>query len=116
MSNKLADELRRIRGIRNKSLRQVEKETGISNAYLSQMERGEAANPSPSKLHALAQCYEVPYESLMAAAGYMGEQPPGSSKQTVSATQVALMSADLDEDEEKMVAEYIKFIRSQRKK
>ena len=55
MSNKLADELKRIRGIRHVSLRKVEKETGVSNAYLSQLERGEAKNPSPSKLHLLAE-------------------------------------------------------------
>ncbi|MCK5613845.1 helix-turn-helix domain-containing protein [Candidatus Pacearchaeota archaeon] len=116
MSNKLAEELKRIRGIRSLSLRQVEKKTGISNAYLSQLERGEAHNPSPSKLHALAECYEVPYESLMASAGYLSEKSPLEKKQGLSATQAALMSADLDEAEEKMVAEYIKFIRSQRKK
>ena len=115
MSNKLADELKRIRGIRHVSLRKVEEETGISNAYLSQLERGEAKNPSPSKLHLLAEYYNVPYGSLMEAAGYLMDQPSSEKPgQSLSATQAALMSADLNETEENMVAQYSTFLRSQR--
>lgn len=116
MSSKLAEELRRIRGIRNVSLRKVEEATGISNAYLSQLERGEAKSPSPSKLHSLAEFYGVPYESLMEAAGYLAEKPfHEGAKQSISATQAALMSADLNKEEQEMVAKYIGFLRSQRK-
>jgi transcriptional regulator with XRE-family HTH domain len=116
MEGKLAEELRRIRGIRNVSLREVEKATGISNAYLSQLERGDATKPSPNILYKLAQFYCVPYESLMEAAGYMKKTGVGSGKpKKPSAVQAALMSADLTEDETRLVAEYVKFLRSQRK-
>jgi transcriptional regulator with XRE-family HTH domain len=117
MSGKLAEELRKIRGIRDVSLREVERATKISNAYLSQLERGEARSPAPNKLYKLAQFYKVPYESLMKSAGYMKKTKAGTGKlKKPSALQAALMSADLSGEEEKQVAQYIEFLRSQKKK
>ena len=98
-----------------KSLRAVEVATGISNAYLSQLERGEAAKPSPDKLHALAKFYEVPYTDLMRAAGYLQttasalEMAPASTSavprpERLSALQAALKSAPLTPEEEDAVA------------
>lgn len=115
MDKKLAEELRRIRGIKNVSLREVDKATGISNAYLSQLERGNATNPSPSILYKLAQFYNVPYESLMESAGYLKKSITGKTRKP-SALQAALMSANLTDEESQMVAQYIEFLRTQRKK
>ena len=70
----LAEELARLRRIKKASLREVEKATGMSNAYLSQLEKGDAKNPSPSFLYKLAEFFEVPYESLLASAGYLDEE------------------------------------------
>ena len=115
MGKPLAEELKNIRGVKGYSLRQVEKKTKISNAYLLQLESSKAENPSPHILYKLADCYGVPYELLMKAAGYMRTHNPIERKQTkVSALQAALMSAGMDEEEEKKIAEYIKFLRSQR--
>ena len=69
VTKRLAEELKTIRTIRKLSLRVVEKETGISNAYLSQLERGEAENPSPDKLQKLARYYGVPYENSYEGGG-----------------------------------------------
>jgi HTH-type transcriptional regulator, competence development regulator len=80
------------------------------NAYLSQLERGEAENPSPDKLQKLAQCYGVPYESLMKAAGYL-RSTAGGGKQHVSRLQTALMAANLTDQEENRLLEYLKFLR-----
>ena len=112
MSDNLGEELRKIRHIRGVSLRKVEEETKISNAYLSQLENGIAENPSPHILHKLADYYGVPYESLMDTAGYL--QPPSKTKhqKRPSAIQAALLSADLDEREQKEVAAFIGFLRS----
>lgn len=116
MGKTLADELRRIRGVRGHSLRKVEELTGISNAYLSQLESGKAEHPSPHVLHKLAACYEVPYEELMKVAGYLaGHKSSTPSAKHVSALQAALMSASLNDEEETKVAEYIEFLRSQRR-
>ena len=128
MSEQLAQELRRIREISGSSLRAVEKATGISNAYLSQLEHGSAKNPSPKKLAKLAEFYQVPYEMLMELAGYLGNQVQeatpnkeavfargsGSSRKP-SSLEIALMNAKLGEEEEKLVAEYVAFLSSRKK-
>lgn len=116
MAERLAEELRRLRAMRGFSLREVEKATRISNAYLSQLETGKAQNPSPHVLHTLAAFYEVPYESLMVAAGYL--KPTQSAERAgkrMSTMQAALMTAKLDEEEESKVAEFIGYLRSQRR-
>lgn len=131
MINRLASELKQLREIRGYSLRQVEKATGVSNAYLSQLERGDAAKPSPDKLARLAKFYDVPYEQLMGLAGYLGSSISSTAGQGVrpivmsaarsksakaSVLKDALMTADLSEDEMRMVAEYVAFIKTRRKK
>ena len=58
--------LRRLRGTR--TLRQVEAETGISNAYLSNLESG-AKNPGVKILSKLAAYYRYPLGELLQAAG-----------------------------------------------
>ena|SRR3989442_9407382 len=116
MSDKLAEELRRIRGIRGISLRKIEDITKISNAYLSQLETGKAENPSPAVLYKLAKVLDVPYESLMEAAGYL--QPAKSKvgpQKRLSGIQAALLSAELDEEEQKQVADFISFLRAKRR-
>lgn len=112
--------LRDIRALRGKSLRAVEEATGISNAYLSQLERGDAQRPSPDKLQTLAKFYDVPYTDLMRAAGYLqrSEKSEGSTRDRdqTSAIHAALMSADLTPEEEAAVVKYIQFLRFQNKK
>ena len=116
MGNELAEELRRLRRIRGVSLREVEGETKISNAYLSQLENGKAENPSPHVLHKLARFYGVPYEFLMESAGYLQPQQSVDRRQrTLSRIQAALLGAKLNEEEQERVAEFIQFLRSQRR-
>jgi HTH-type transcriptional regulator, competence development regulator len=114
MANRLAKELRDIRAVKGFSLREVEKRTGISNAYLSQLERAEAENPAPDKLHKLAQFYGVPYVDLMKAAGYLRESTEKTKSKDASPLQVALMSANLTDEEQQQVLQYIKFLKSQK--
>lgn len=115
MNSLLGDELRRLRMLKGTSLREVEKSTGISNAYLSQLENGKTENPSPRVLHKLAEYYSIPYTRLMEAAGYLQPQSSArSGRGAVNNLQAALMSADLTEDEEQTVAHFIQFLRAQR--
>ena len=58
--------LRRLRGTR--TLRQVEAETGISNAYLSNIESG-AKRPGAKILSKLAAYHRVPLQDLLETAG-----------------------------------------------
>jgi transcriptional regulator with XRE-family HTH domain len=62
------------------TLRQLATATGISSGFLSHMERGKIASPSPRKLAALAKYYGVAYGDLMAQAGY--ERSGGVSAKT----------------------------------
>jgi transcriptional regulator with XRE-family HTH domain len=66
----LGPTLRELRTKRGISLRELERRSGINNAYLSQLERGEVAQPTPSMLARLAEAYELPVETLMGWAGY----------------------------------------------
>lgn len=66
----LASYLRNIRKQRGLSLKKVEKAAGVSNAYLSQLERGRRNPPHPDILKKLAKVYEVPLTELLSAAGY----------------------------------------------
>ncbi|MYC96910.1 MAG: helix-turn-helix transcriptional regulator [Caldilineaceae bacterium SB0661_bin_32] len=95
------------------SLRAVEKETGISNAYLSQLEHGKIKTPSPQNLHKLAQLYRVPYELLMELAGFPIPKVPSAESQTARDTFAARIGAVTEEEEEALV-EYLQFIRSRR--
>lgn len=117
MARTLAEELGRLRVVKNVSLRQVEEVIGISNAYLSQLERGDAAKPSPHWLHKLSQYYGVPYESLMALAGYLDATAArGTTQRPPSSLELLLMSANLSDDEQAEVAHYVEYLTSKRGK
>lgn len=67
--------LKRLRG--DTSLRGVQRLSGISNAYLSQIEKG-IRQPGPNVLRRLASLYGVGVQELFRKAGYMereGEEP-----------------------------------------
>lgn len=110
----LSDLLRRLRRLKAQTLREVESATKISNAYLSQLEGGTTSNPSPHVLHKLADHYQVPYESLMEAAGYL-KPNSGAKHERLGAVEAALMSLQLTPDEQEKVTEFVAFLRSQRK-
>lgn len=93
------------------TLRAVEKETGISNAYLSQLEHGKIQTPAPQNLHKLAGLYRVPYELLMELAGYpmpqtTGEPPPET---------IAARFGSVTREEEDALVEYLQFLRQRKR-
>ena len=104
----LLTDLRMAKGL---SLREVEFATGkaVSNAYLSQLENGKIRKPSPNVLHSLAEAYGVPYESLMAKAGYLLPSDNGSSRRK----RLAIFAIDnLTAEEEEELLKYLAFLRS----
>ncbi len=106
----LGSELREIRTIRKLSLRDVEQATGISNAYLSQLENNKINKPSPHFLHKLAKLYDVDYEMLMEAAGYIHERKTKPGAKTLMGA--ALFSEkELTAEEEEKLAEYLQLLR-----
>lgn len=82
---KLGDHLREVRAERGLSLRDVERLSGVNSGYLSQLERNEIANPSPTTLQKVAEAYGEPVGVLMMWAGYV---EPGLSPNTQRALHV----------------------------
>jgi transcriptional regulator with XRE-family HTH domain len=103
----LAD-LRKAKGL---SLREVQQATNgaVSNAYLSQLENQKIKKPSPKVLHSLADVYGVPYETLMAKAGYL---LPDTDKQDGPRRRLAAFAIDdLTAEEEEELLKYLAFLR-----
>jgi HTH-type transcriptional regulator, competence development regulator len=64
MKNNFGNYLKKLRLDRNLSLRDVEKKAKISNAYLSQVERGERSIPTLRILSRIAEAYGVDLSEL----------------------------------------------------
>jgi len=71
----LGEFLKYLREKRGISLKDVEKATGIPNAYLSQLETGTRKKlPSPERLRLIADYYNVTMQELLKEAGYLQEK------------------------------------------
>jgi transcriptional regulator with XRE-family HTH domain len=110
--NALGGLLADLRTAKGLSLRQVEEATdkAVSNAYLSQLEKGRIRKPSPHVLHVLAAVYAVPYEALMEKAGYL--LPSKGSAAGRPKRLAAFAIDDLTAEEEEELLKYLAFIRS----
>jgi transcriptional regulator with XRE-family HTH domain len=96
------------------SLRDVEDATDkqVSNAYLSQLENGKIAKPSPHILHALSGTYHIAYEKLMERAGYLPAAPVAASRAATKHGKIAACSIEhLTPTEEKALRNYLDFWR-----
>ncbi len=97
------------------SQRDVEDATGkeVSNAYLSQLERGKITKPSPHVLYALSTALAVPYETLMERAGYI--VPSVKRPDAVKHGRAATFAVDnLTAEEESALLDYLAYIRSKK--
>ena len=110
----LGSQLRRIRSLRKLSLRDVEEATGISNPYLSQLENDKISKPSPHFLHKLAKLFDVEYELLMEAAGYVHERRQKAGPATLLGAAL-LSDKNLTPEEEQELAKYLQFLRTRNK-
>src|SRR5262245_42199081 len=68
MGKSFGEFLRALRARRHLTLRQVEEQVRVSNAYLSQIERGERGVPNLKVLKKLAEAYGVSVTELVNAA------------------------------------------------
>lgn len=107
--------LKAARQAKGFTLREVENLTGISNAYLSQLESGKVKQPSPINLNKLSKVYEIPYEVLMEKVGY---PVPSNTQlfQNLPENKVASRFGQLTEEEEQDLLEYLAFLRSRKNK
>jgi transcriptional regulator with XRE-family HTH domain len=65
--------MRQLRKSQGLTLKQVETQAKVSNAYISQIERGLRNPPHPDILKRLAKAYDVQHRELLIAAGYLEE-------------------------------------------
>jgi transcriptional regulator with XRE-family HTH domain len=113
----LGSYLKSVRAGTTMTLRDVEEATNkeVSNAYLSQLENGKIAKPSPNVLHALSGVYKISYAKLMERAGYIN--PAASRSDTQAHGRVITSSIEnLTKDEEHELLKYLSFYRSQKAK
>lgn len=81
MAAALGDILKQRRIELGLSLRDVERETGIRNAHLSQIENRTISRPEMAMLWELAALYGLDYAELLAAAGLPGGPDETSGRQ-----------------------------------
>lgn len=103
----LGSVLKKCREDKRLTLRDVEDDTEISNAYLSQLESNKIKKPSPNVLNKLSDLYKIQYSTLMKLAGYpvpeVTEQSPLYARIGETTT-----------EEEDALVEYLEFLRAKR--
>ena len=72
--------IRKLRKAKGLTLKQVENDAKVSNAYISQIERGLRKPPHPDILKRLAKVYGVAHRELLIAAGYLEEESEERAK------------------------------------
>jgi HTH-type transcriptional regulator, competence development regulator len=106
----LGQTLKDSRDLMSLTLRQVEEATGISNAYLSQLENDKIKKPSANILYKLASIYNIELNNLLVAAGIIRESEGAKNKLFNNA---ALSAEQLTEEEERALMTYLKVLRQQ---
>lgn len=113
MTETLGTTLKQARQLRNLSLRAVERETGIHNAHLSQIESGTIARPEMAMLWELAALYDIDYANLLELAGY-GSAPESSGRQRQRLTIAMRAMGELTAREQADVLNYMASLRRER--
>lgn len=109
---KLGDYLRSGRSGLGWTLREAEEHTGVSNAYLSQMEGGKIKQPSPNVLHKLCEAYKLSYAVVMEYAGY--PVPEEAQFKTVEHRFMSRLGRTSATEQDALL-EYLNFLRSKKK-
>lgn len=112
MPTELGDLLRKARDKKRLSLRDVEREIGIHNAHLSQIEKGTIERPDPNILWSLSALYELDFRRLMRLAGHVEKDTGGNRKSLVGTALHAL--GDLTPTEQQDVLNYMSQMKRKR--
>jgi transcriptional regulator with XRE-family HTH domain len=111
-NNNFGNFIKELRENKHLTLRAVEDETGISNAYLSQLEKGKIKKPSPAILYKLAELYQVSYADLFNLVGY----PQLEQTDSLSPNSLANRIGPITPEEENELVDYLEFLRMRRRK
>jgi HTH-type transcriptional regulator, competence development regulator len=96
------------------TLRAVEEGAKVSNGYLSQLESGRIAEPSPSVLHRLSTLYELSYAKALVLAGHPMPASISPADSTDVPHPLAARIGTVTDAEADELAEYLKFLRRRR--
>ena len=107
--------LKQYRELNMLTLRAVEEKTGISNAYLSQLENDKIAHPSANTLYKLSTLYGVDLETLLSAGGVIEKKEQSTPKHKILQSVAASAGTALTDEEEKELLNYLNFIRQRDK-
>lgn len=114
--SKFGDYFKELREKKGLTLRDVERETGVSNAYLSQLESEKIKQPSPTTLHKLAEFYQVSYSEMMTKVGYPAPVVSGTKNIVTEKKTVYGKLGKISTEEEDELIEYLKLIRKRKQK
>jgi len=105
--------LKEARELKQLSLRELEIQSGISNAYLSQLENDKIKKPSANTLYRLSELFNMNFDELMITAGIVEKKKETTSNSANFAFSSAM--GDLNDEERDKIMEYLKFLRHQSK-
>ena len=112
MGQSFGETLRKARDVRSLSTTETARRARISPAYLNRLENDTVKRPSPEVLHTLSETLAVPYADLMILAGY---KVPGIEPLPDRSRIGAALFADLTEDEQEELVEYLAWYRSRKR-
>ena len=107
--NGLGTRLRELRQEKDLGLREVAAKAEVNHGYLSQLERGEVAQPAPAILQKLSKGYGVPFPVLMDWAGYIEAGLSPNHERALS-----YLGDEVSDRELELVRAFLKAIRSGR--
>lgn len=108
----LGETLREARNARSWTLRQAEENTGVSNAFLSQLEGAKIKQPSPTILHKLCETYNLSYALVLE---YAGHPVPENAQFKSGEHRFLSRMGSVSTSEETALLEYLSFLRTKRK-
>jgi transcriptional regulator with XRE-family HTH domain len=110
----LGSTLKNSRELSSMTLKQVEAETGISNAYLSQLENDKIKKPSASVLYKLATVYKLDLNSLLEASGIIKKTDKSAEEEKPQSdwlNRLAFYAKDLNSTQQEEVLKYLNYIK-----
>ena len=111
MAKTLGEVLKQARLDRGLSLRDVERETGIKNAHVSQLENGTIMKPEMALIWELAALYGLDYTNLLVLAGHgSGEETSGRQRRRMSVAMRAM--GDLSPTQQDQALKYMAELRA----
>src|SRR5450759_5543975 len=105
--NSIGEYIREQREQAKISMRQLAQTAGVSNPYLSQIERG-LRRPSADILQQIAKGLRISAEALYVQAGLLEDRPPGSAVRDA-----VLTDPDLNERQKQMLIEIYESFRKE---